>query len=249
VVSASFDEPNLVSSANLVPLMGLACRTGPQGLADEHVPVPTDKGANPALTLSSLVAGTAMVDIDDTLVEVHSYQKQGAGFGYSGVRCLNALLSTISTDTSAPVIAAQRLRTSVVGSPRGAARLTTDTLALVRRTHLTGRDVLIRVDSVFYGAASVGAATRTGARVSITVRMDRAVKRDISTIDTDAWTSIQNTDAIFEETTATWISRAEVAEVDFTAFTLRKKSEQVPERIVMRRIPDLNAHEHDGQAR
>jgi hypothetical protein len=32
-----------------------------------------------------------MVDLDDTIIEVHGYQKQGAGFGYSGVRGLNAL--------------------------------------------------------------------------------------------------------------------------------------------------------------
>ncbi len=51
-----------------------------------------------------------MVDIDDTIVDVHGYAKQGAGFGYSGVRGLNALLATVSTDQIAPVIAAQRLR-------------------------------------------------------------------------------------------------------------------------------------------
>src|SRR3954451_4329561 len=28
-------------------------------------------------------SGTVMVDIDDTIVEVHGYQKQGAAFGYS----------------------------------------------------------------------------------------------------------------------------------------------------------------------
>jgi hypothetical protein len=38
-----------------------------------------------------------MVDLDDTIIEVHGHQKQGAGFGYSGVRGLNALLATAST--------------------------------------------------------------------------------------------------------------------------------------------------------
>src|SRR3982751_1138844 len=55
-------------------------------------------------------AGTVTVDLDDTIVEVHGYQKQGAAFGYSGVRGLNAVLATVSTDQVAPVIAAQRLR-------------------------------------------------------------------------------------------------------------------------------------------
>src|SRR5680860_112451 len=64
-----------------------------------------------------------MVDIDDTIVEVHGYHKQGASFGYSGVRGLNALLATASTTSSAPVIVAQRLRQGAAGSPRGAARI------------------------------------------------------------------------------------------------------------------------------
>src|SRR4051794_25116589 len=43
----------------------------------------------------------ALVDVDDTIVEVHGYAKQGSGYGYSGVRGLNALLATVSTSTAA----------------------------------------------------------------------------------------------------------------------------------------------------
>jgi hypothetical protein len=50
------------------------------------------------------------VDIDDTIKETHGYTKQGAGYGYTGVKGLNALIATISTPISAPVIAATRLR-------------------------------------------------------------------------------------------------------------------------------------------
>ena len=39
----------------------------------------------------------ALVDIDDTIKEVHDYKKQGCGFGYSGVRGLNALIGIVST--------------------------------------------------------------------------------------------------------------------------------------------------------
>ena len=59
-----------------------------------------------------------MVDVDDTIIEVHGYQKQGASFGYSGVRGLNALVATALTTTSAPVILAQRLRQGKTGSPK-----------------------------------------------------------------------------------------------------------------------------------
>ena len=75
-----------------------------------------------------------MVDLDDTIIEVHGYQKQGAGFGYSGVRGLNALLATASTTSSAPVILGQRLRQGKTGSPKGAARIVGDALATLRRT-------------------------------------------------------------------------------------------------------------------
>src|SRR5690606_27871564 len=59
VVSAVFDKPNLVSSAGLVPVMGLARRAGLGQLADEHLSVPTDRGANAGLKVCSLVAGMA----------------------------------------------------------------------------------------------------------------------------------------------------------------------------------------------
>src|SRR3954467_15293363 len=59
VVSATFDEPNLVAAAGLVPLMALARKAGLRELADERMSVPTDKGANAGLKLSSLVAGMA----------------------------------------------------------------------------------------------------------------------------------------------------------------------------------------------
>ena len=73
-------------------------------------------------TAAPIAAGIddyALVDIDDTIKEVHGYQKQGAGYGYSGVRGLNALIGIVSTKTSAPVIIGSRLRKGATGSPRG----------------------------------------------------------------------------------------------------------------------------------
>ena len=49
----------------------------------------------------SPVGEAVLVDVDDTIIEVHGYAKQGAGFGYSGVRGLNALLATVHHDGSA----------------------------------------------------------------------------------------------------------------------------------------------------
>src|SRR4051794_36877216 len=55
--SAVFDDPNLVSSAGLVPVLALASTSGLQELAEQHLSVPTDKGANAGLKVTSLVAG------------------------------------------------------------------------------------------------------------------------------------------------------------------------------------------------
>jgi hypothetical protein len=319
VLSATCDEPNLVAAAGLVPLMALAGRAGLRELADQRLSVPTDKGANAGLKISSLVAGMAagadsiddmallrhggmgkvftagyapstlgsflrsfafghvrqadavasrfllnlaehtgllgggqdtgpvLVDLDDTIIEVHGYAKQGAGFGYSGVRGLNAVLATVSTETIAPVIAAQRLRKGSAASPRGAARLATDTLALVRRSRLAGRQVLLRADSAFYSHALVTAVLKTGAEVSITVRMDAAVKRAIAGLAEDGWTTIKYPDAIYDEATGNWISKAQITEVPFTAFVSHKKADQIPGRLIVRRIPELNPKHSDGQ--
>src|SRR3954449_2340993 len=202
-MSAVFDDPNLVSSAGLVPIIALSRSAGLHELASDHLTVPTDKGANAGLKVTSLVAGMVagadsiddmallrqggmgrlfanayapstlgsflrsfifghvrqldavasrllirlanqgpliaaadaggrvLVDIDDTIIEVHGYAKQGSGYGYSGVRGLNALLATVSTSQSAPVVVAQRLRKGSCGSPRGAGRLVADALKTV----------------------------------------------------------------------------------------------------------------------
>ena len=116
-----------------------------------------------------------MVDIDDTIIEVHGYAKQGSGYGYSGVRGLNALLATVTTSQSAPVVVAQRLRKGSCGSPRGAARLVADALKTV--ASLSSAKALVRADSAFYGHVAVRAAIRGGADVSVTVRVRHSACR------------------------------------------------------------------------
>jgi len=193
-----------------------------------------------------------LVDIDDTIIEVHGYAKQGSGYGYSGVRGLNALLATATTNDGAPVIVAQRLRKGSTGSPRGAARLVTDALTTTAKlrpptTAGIAGPVLLRADSAFYGRPSIAAALRAGADVSVTVRLDPRIGAAITAIDPGAWTAIEYTDAIFDQATNAWISRAEVAEIPFTAFGSKRASKQVPGRLVVRRIPDLNIAAAAGQ--
>jgi hypothetical protein len=120
--------------------------------------------------------GYALVDVDDTVVEVHGHAKQGAGFGYNRVRGLNALLATFTTTNSAPVIVAQRLRRGVTASSRGAKRLVRDATKTARRLLGPTVRVLVRMDSAFYGRGAMHAALAGGAAVSVTVRMDQRVK-------------------------------------------------------------------------
>lgn len=195
-------------------------------------------------------SGPVMVDIDDTVIEVSGHSKQGSGYGYSGIRGLNALIATVCTDTSAPVIVGQRLRKGSTGSPRGAKRMITDVLATVARMRTATQNreradpiaaptALLRADSAFYGYPTIGTALAAGADVSITARLSTDIKAAIAAIDDDAWTTIDYTDALFDEQSGTWISRAEVAEIAFTAFAYQKKSHRTPGRLIVRRIPDL----------
>jgi hypothetical protein len=322
VTTAVFDDPNLVSSAGLVPAVKLAQDAGLTQLAQDRLTVPTDKGANAGLKVTSLVAGMAagadsiddmavlrhgamsrvlpqgyapstlgsflrtftfghvrqldavasrfllalagltpllgpqgadptvegqapgryaVLDIDDTIIEVHGHAKQGAGFGYSGVRGLNALITTLSTPASAPVIIGQRLRKGACGSPRGAKRMVADALTTTRRLLPPDTRVLLRADSAFYGSEVVNAARTSGADVSVTVRLDPKVKAAIAAIDPDAWTTISYPHPILDPATGQWVSRAEVAEIGYTAFASKNKAKRATGRLVVRRIPDLNA--------
>jgi Transposase DDE domain group 1 len=315
-----FDDPNLVASAGLVPVMRLAARAGLTELTDRLVSVPTDKGANAGMKVASLVAGMvagadsiddlamlrhggmsrlfsriyapstlgsflrafrfghvrqldavaarflheltdltpvtlgeppasvtpgfALVDVDDTVIGVHGHAKQGAGFGYNQIRGLNALLATVTVAGAAPVIVAQRLRRGSCASARGAKRLVADAVKTTSRILAPHTPVLVRMDSAFYGRHAVHAALAGGAQVSVTTRMDNRVKAAIASIAEDAWTSIEYTDAVFDDTSGQWISRAEVAEIPFTAFAAQPKADQVPGRLIVRRIPDVQAEKH-----
>ena len=126
------------------------------------------------------------VDIDDTVRQTYGYAKQGAGRGYTGIKGLNALLAVISTPTSAPLIAATRLRQGLdelrPGRGQAAGR---------RAGHRPPRGaaglVLVRADSAYYGYDIIAACRRAGARFSITARLTPTVVKAITSIDEQAW--------------------------------------------------------------
>ncbi|HEX5252570.1 MAG TPA: IS1380 family transposase [Mycobacterium sp.] len=179
------------------------------------------------------------VDVDDTVRQTYGYAKQAAGRGYTGVKGLNALIATVSTPASAPVIAAVRLRKGSTASPKGAHRLVADALVTASTMSVSGLRVL-RADSAFYSHDVIAAAIRHDSCFSITARQDPAVRKAIATIGDDAWTPIKYTSAIFDEAQQRWISDAEVAEVPYIAFASRAKAMQVSARLIVRRVKDMN---------
>lgn len=320
-VSARFDDPNLVAHGGLVPLMSLAERAGLLELADKHVHVSGECGANAAVKIGSLVAGMAAgadsiddmnvlrhgampelfdgirapstlgsflreltwgnvrqieavsrrllaelavrapllpgsdqlayVDMDSSQRRVYGHQKQGAAFGHTKIqsktvliRGLNALAAAVSTPQSAPVVVATRLRGGSANTTRGAASLLAEAISTARSAGCSGI-IVARMDSGYYNSDVIGAAIRAGAYFSVTARMDYAVTTAILRIPDDAWTPIAYPRAIWDDQLRCWESDAEVAEITYTAFTSKKKAEQVTARLIVRRVRDRSIPEEE----
>src|SRR3546814_2664831 len=78
--------------------------------------------------------------------------------------------------------------------------------------------------------------------------MTPTVKAAIASIEEDAWSPIKYPHAIWEESEGRWVSDAEVAEIDFTAFTGRRRAEHVTCRLVVRRVKRLQrSEEHTSE--
>ncbi len=319
---ASFDDPNLVSHAGLVPVMALAQRAGLADLIAEHVRPGGECGVDAYLKVGCLVAGMAagadsiddmdllrhgamstvfggvrapstlgshlrcyawgnvsqlekagreflialagqapllpgagtlaFIDIDSMQKRIYGHHKQGARFGHTKiqgksllVRGLNALAAVISTPLSAPGIAAARLRGGNAASARGAASLAARAIGTARECGCTGT-IVVRMDSAFCNAAVTGAIRRAGARFSVTVPMNASIRAAIAAIGEDVWTAIKYPRAIWDDQLGTWVSDAEIAETQYTAFTSRK-GQEVTARLIVRRVRDLNKQAGAGQ--
>lgn len=194
--------------------------------------------------------GIAFLDLDDTIREVHGYGKQAAAYGYSKVFGLNAMLAVCSTPLAAPVIVAASLRKGNTTSGSGSARMLTRAAATARQAGVTGR-LLGRADSAFYRHDLVAAMINAQMWFSVTARMNPAVKAAITRIPESAWIPIKYPNAVWEADDSTpdggyWVSDAEVAEIGFVAFSSKPKAQQVPCRLVVRRVRRLQPTGSDG---
>jgi hypothetical protein len=185
------------------------------------------------------ISEECLIDIDDTVKPVFGAGKQGAQFGYTKIRGLNAQLATISTDQAAPVIAATRLRRGAAPSSHGAVRMLGDAIATARRCGATS-EILVRADSAYCSSAILQAVAKAGARFSVGMPLNSRVRAAIADIDQACWVRIEYPWAIPDPDTGELISAAEIAEIPFTAFTARSKTNNVTARLIVRRIPERN---------
>ena len=197
-------------------------------------------------------AALTWLDVDSCQRRVYGHAKQGAGFGHAKVggysvrlRGLNPLIAAISTPTSAPLVAGTRLRGGTAASARGAASFVAEAIGTARAAGATGL-LVVRMDSAFYNAATIAACRRGGARFSVTARMDPKIRRTIGQIPDHAWVGIRYPQAIFDDDEQRWISDAEVAAVDYTAFASRRK-QAVTAELIVRRVRRLAPEVTAGQ--
>ena len=88
-ISAVFDDPNLIGTAGLVPVMGLAEEAGLEDLVAGHVSVPGSAGANADLKIGSLVAG--MIAGADSIEDMDVVRHGGMGRLFAGHRAPTTL--------------------------------------------------------------------------------------------------------------------------------------------------------------
>jgi hypothetical protein len=144
----------------------------------------------------------------------------------------------ISTPDSARVIAAPRLRAGNAASVRGAASLAYGAIATARACGCTGL-VIARMDSAYYAGEVIAAIRRQGARFSVTAPNNSRVKAAIAGIAEGAWTPIRYPRALWDDQLGCWVSEAEVAETQYTAFEQGTQG-AVTARLIARRVRDQN---------
>ena len=182
------------------------------------------------------------IDIDSLLRPVYGQAKQGASYGHTKIagkqvlrKGLSPLATTISTATSAPVIAGMRLRAGRAGSGKGAGRMVAQAIATARAAGVTGQ-ILVRGDSAYGSRTVVRACVRHGAQFSLVMTRNSAIQAAIAAIPEDAWTPVRYPGAVQDPDTGAWISDAEVAEIAYTAFASSK--DRITARLVVRRVKD-----------
>lgn len=184
----------------------------------------------------------AFVDIDSLLRPVYGHAKQGASYGHAKIagkqilrKGLSPLVTTISTETGAPVITGARLRAGKTNSGKGAARMIAQAVAAARAAGVTGQ-IVVRGDSAYGNSTVVAACRRAGAQFSLALTKSATLTAAIDAISDDAWMPVKYPGAVRDPDTGGWISDAEVAETSYTAFSSTDRP--VTAQLIVRRVKD-----------
>jgi hypothetical protein len=189
------------------------------------------------------IGDQTFVDIDSLLRPVYGHAKQGASFGHTKIankqvlrKGLSPLATTISTRTAAPLLAGIRLRAGKAGSGKGATSMITEAINTAKA--LGARNILCRGDSAFGNGKVIAAVVNAGAQFSFVLTKSRPVLRAIGAIGEDAWIPVRYPGAVTDPDTGEWISDAEVAEIEYTAFA--GTPYEITARLIVRRVRDRN---------
>src|ERR1043165_3857385 len=292
---ATFDDPNLVSHAGLVPLVRLAESVDLAGMADDLVRLGGPRGAHAGAKITTIVAGMAagvagmaagadsisdldllreggmdrlftgirapstigaflrwftighnaqlenllagvltrlaertgllpgvdqlaFLDLDSKITRVYGRQKHGAAYGYTKTLGLNFLAATLATEQAAPVITGTRLRGGNADTRRQATSFARTQLRPARACG-AGNKLLVRMDSGYYVGELIAEIAASGAWFSVTAPQRKPIRAAIAAINEAAWTPITYARPVRDPDTGAVITRAEIAETSYTAFT------------------------------
>jgi len=129
-----------------------------------------------------------VVDIDSFVGEVHGYQKQGTGVGYTGQRGYHPMLAT-RADTGE--VLHVRMRKGKAASPRGVLRFADELIARVKRASVSG-ETLLRADSAFWNKTLIARLERAGWWYSISIRVQKGIAEQIALIAEEDWTTLED---------------------------------------------------------
>jgi hypothetical protein len=129
-----------------------------------------------------------VIDVDSFIGEVHGYQKQGSGFGYT--KQLGDHPIVASRADSGEVLHV-RLRHGSANTQRGMLRFTEELVARVTRAGATGVK-LLRADSGFWNVKVFKRLEAAGWTYSIGIRMIKPVTAVVAAIPAGAWTRIED---------------------------------------------------------
>jgi len=129
-----------------------------------------------------------VVDVDSFIGEVHGYQKQGSGFGYTKQLGYHPI---VASRAETGEVLHVRLRHGSANTQRGMLRFTEELIARVTRAGASGAR-LLRADSGFWNARVFKRLEAAGWTYSIGIRMTKPVAAIVSTIPENAWTRIED---------------------------------------------------------